>query len=84
MCNKAPVMPSAATPVELPGAWYDLSGRVDAVRAISSCALSALPEGLEGLEYARINEAGALISAMMDILDLMAQDVVRMEEQLHA
>lgn len=67
----------------IPGAWYDLSGRVSSAQAIASCALEALPSDLKGLEYDRMNHASHLIAAVQDILELAAQDVVRMEQQLN-
>ncbi len=79
----APVL-NHADAFKLPGAWYDLSGRVNAVQSVVSCALEALPSGLKGLEYARMNHANNLIAAAQDILQLMEEDVNLMEEQLGA
>lgn len=66
----------------VPGALYDLSGRISAARAVASCALEALPGGLTELEYIRMNHAGNLIAALEDILGLAAQDVDLVERQL--
>lgn len=66
----------------MPGAWYDLAGRVSTVQAIASCALEALPNGLQGMECERVNHAGNLIAAMQDILKLIQQDVNTIETAL--
>lgn len=79
----APVLNHAAT-FKMPGAWYDLSGRVSAARSVASCAQDALPSGLQGMEYVRMNHAANLIAAAQDILKLMEEDVNLMEEQLGA
>ncbi|MDP4029160.1 MAG: hypothetical protein Q8P42_09370 [Gallionella sp.] len=64
-------------PHRMPGAWYDLSGRVSEAQAVASCALESLSSG-----RANINLASNLIAAVQDILGLMEQDVNLMEEQL--
>lgn len=66
----------------MPGAWYDLAGRVSTVQSIASCALEALPNGLKGVELESINHVGNLIAAMQDILKLMQQDVTTIEKAL--
>lgn len=73
-----------SAPCALPGAWYDLTGRISAVQAVASCALETLPNGLSGMAYEHINHAGNLIAAMQDLLRLMQQDVDTIEKELHA
>jgi len=58
--------------------------RVHEAQAVASCALEALPTGLQGLDYARMNEAGLLIAAVQDILMLIDKDVNLIEVQLKA
>lgn len=70
------------TPIQLPGAWYDLSCRVREAQAVASCALEALPNGLKGLQFERMNHASHLIAAVQDILMLMEKDVNLIEAQL--
>lgn len=70
---------SAACP--LPGAWYDLTGRVSAAQAVASCALEAVPCGAE---KERGNHAASLIAAMQDLLKLIQQDIGVIEKALHA
>lgn len=71
-----------SAPIQLPGAWYDLSCRVSEAQAVASCALEALPNGLQGVAYERMNNASHLIAAVQDILMLMEKDVNLIEEQL--
>lgn len=69
----------ASTPT-LPGAWYDLAGRISAVQAVASCALEAVPTS----DFEQCNHACNLIAAMQDLLTLMQQDVSVIEKTLHA
>lgn len=66
----------------IPGAWYDLTVRIEEARAVASCALESLPCGLRGTEYDRINSTGHLIAATADILALMAADAELLATQL--
>lgn len=74
--------PHQAASFEMPGVWYDLSGRVSAAQSLTSCAQEALPSGLKGLVYERMNHASNLLAALEDILKLMEQDVNLIEAQL--
>lgn len=67
--------------IQLPGAWYDLTCRIDSARAVASCALESLPCGLQGVEYERVNHTSFLIAAIEDILKLMRRDVSVIEKQ---
>jgi len=69
-------------PHRMPGAWYDLAGRVRAAQAVASCALEALPSGMGAMVDLKLVHASNLIAAVQDILGLMEQDVNLMEEQL--
>ena len=67
----------------VPGAWYDLSARVSAARAVVSCMLEALPQG----EAARpvmdnVNHSANLAAAAIDLLELCERDVERLEREL--
>jgi hypothetical protein len=64
----------------MPGAWYDLAGRVDILKSIASCALETVPCGDGNQEHG--NHAANLIAAMQDILRLMEQDVNFITEEL--
>jgi len=66
--------PGSLPPGQLPGAWYDLSARIAEAQAVASCALEALPCGLEGVAYDRMNHAGNLTAAVQDLLMLMEKD----------
>jgi hypothetical protein len=66
----------------MPGAWYDLLSRVSAAQSLASCALEALPDGLTGNAYERVNHACNLLAALQDILRLTEQDVNLLEVQL--
>lgn len=68
-------------PCALPGAWYDLTGRVSAAQAVASCALEAVPCGVE---KERGNHAANLIAAMQELLQLIQQDIGVIEKTLHA
>lgn len=57
----------------MPGAWYDLAGRVDTLESVASCAMEAVPCVSENMNAT--NHAVNLIAAMQDILILMKQDV---------
>lgn len=63
-----------------PGAWFDLSSRLSAASAVSSCALNALPCGHDQRE--EINHIGNLIAAVQDLLMLAEKDVEELERQL--
>lgn len=65
----------------IPGAWYDLSGRISAASAVASCALESLPVGSNA--YEAINHVGKLIGAVQDLLMLAEKDVEEMERQLN-
>lgn len=67
----------------VPGAWYDLSGRLDAARAVAGCALDYLPVGdRAGPIRPQINHLGNLISAINDLLDMCITDANRIETEL--
>jgi hypothetical protein len=68
--------------INMPGAWYDLAGRISALQAISSCALEAIPGGLNAEKQQSANHAASLVAAMQDILGLMQQDANLIETQL--
>ena len=70
--------------IALPGAWFDLTCRIESARAVASCALESLPCGLSGVEYERINHTSFLIAAIQDLLKLMQQDVAVIEKALQA
>lgn len=82
MCQCTPTPVPGKTSIQPPAAWYDLSGRVSAARAVASCALDSLPNGLQGIALERANHLGNLVSALQDLLDLCEQDVSRLESQL--
>ena len=65
---------------QMPGAWYDLAGRVSILQAVASCALEAVPCGVDN--QARGNHAANLIGAIQDILKLIEQDVKQIEATL--
>lgn len=64
----------------MPGAWYDLAGRVDTLKSVASCAMEAAPCVSENMNAT--NHAVNLIAAMQDILKLMRQDVDLITESL--
>jgi hypothetical protein len=74
--------PASGNPsyLNVPGALYDLSGRISAANAVASCALDALSMCRDA--YADINHAGNLIAAIQSLLDLAGQDAERLESQL--
>ncbi len=65
----------------MPGAMYDLSGRISAANAVASCALNSLPVGSNA--YDAINHVGNLISAIQSLLDQADKDVEELERQLN-
>lgn len=67
---------------QMPGAWYDLTARIAEAQSVASCALEALPVGLKGFEYVRINHSGNLIATMQDLLMLMEKDAELIATQL--
>lgn len=66
----------------MPGAWYDLTARIGEAQSVASCALEALPSGLKGFEYARMNHSGNLIATMQDLLMLMEKDAETIATQM--
>lgn len=71
------------------GALSDIEVRLDALRSIASCTLESLPLPAEGCDMNYyVTEAGNLVAAMADIIDLCREDVKRaykqLEEQLKA
>lgn len=64
----------------IPGAMYDLGGRISAANAVASCALNALPVGSDA--YPAINHVGNLISAIQSLLDLAEKDAEEVERQM--
>lgn len=66
----------------MPGAWYDLTARIGEAQAVSSCALEALPSGLQGMEYVNMNHASNLIAATQDLLMLMEKDAELIAAQM--
>ena len=64
----------------MPGAWYDLAGRVDVLCSVASCAMEAVP-CVSGNMTATDNAVN-LIAAMQDILRLMQLDVTEIETAL--
>ena len=86
MCTECQTK-QALTPQQIesriPGALYDIESRIDALRSIATCVLESLPNQKEGVDLAYyVNEAGNLVAAMTDILDLCREDVQRTFEQL--
>lgn len=71
-----------AIPTPMPGAWYDLTARIDAAQSVSTCALESLPNGLQGIDCARVNHTGNLIAATQDLLALMAADAEMIAKQM--
>ena len=68
---------------EVPNAWYDLSGRLDAARAVSGATLDYLPCGdRAGPIMDQVNNLGNLIAALNDLLDLAIADAERIEAEL--
>jgi hypothetical protein len=70
------------TTTQIPGAWYDLTARIGEARAVASCSLEALPSGLKGWDYERMNHASNLIAATQDLLKLMEADARMIETQM--
>lgn len=68
---------------EVPNAWYDLSGRLDAARAVSGVALDYLPMGERAAPLMdQVNHLGNLIAALNDLLDMCIADAERIEVEL--
>jgi hypothetical protein len=76
--------PGALLPGQMPGAWYDLTARIGEAQAVASCALEALPCGLEGVAYDRMNHASNLTAAVQDLLMLMEKDAELIAAQMKA
>lgn len=72
---------AVATPA-IPGAWYDLTVRIDAAQSVASCALESLSCGSRGMDYTRINHTSNLIAATQDLLALMAADAEMIAKQM--
>lgn len=66
----------------VPGAWYDAGGHVDAALAVVSCAQDYLPGGLTGVEYLRINHVANLMEGALELLKLAQRDIEELERQL--
>ena len=67
---------------QLPGAWYDLTARIGEAQSVATCALEALPNGLQGFEYVRMNHSSNLIATMQDLLILMEKDAELIAAQM--
>lgn len=66
----------------VPGAWYDLTARIGEAQSVATCALEALPGGLQGFDYVRMNHSSNLIAAMQDLLMLMEKDAELIATQM--
>lgn len=67
----------------VPGAWYDLTARVGSLRAVIGCIAESLPAGNIPSHLMRAFEtAHCLAGAAGDLVDLVAADVDRLEQQL--
>lgn len=66
----------------MPGAWYDLTARIGEAQSVATCALEALPCGLQGFDYVRMNHSSNLIATMQDLLMLMEKDAELIATQM--
>lgn len=68
----------------VPGAWFDLSSRLDAARAVLYWFNESLPslEGMTDGQKEHINRASGLAVAAENMLDLAQKDVEELEQQL--
>jgi hypothetical protein len=78
---------SQSTPTPAPGnpfnIWINLSTRLDAVRAVASCASSATDiHGLPPLFIGHIEHLGNLCGALEDLIELARQDLQSLEPHL--
>lgn len=70
-----------ATPTpNIPGAWYDLTARIDAAQSVTSCALEAVPRKWDA--WGQGNHCSNLIAANQDLLALMAADAEMIAKQM--
>ena len=83
MCQST-LTPEAGNPrLQVPGAWYDVSSRLSAARAVASCIIDSLPCGDHAKPIlAEIDHLGNLAQAVIDLLDLCQRDNNLVEEQL--
>lgn len=89
MCQSLPTSEmdeTASSPrFSLPGAWYDVSSRLGAARAVATCIFDAMPYGDRAKPiYDELNRIGDLATAVIDLIDLCKRDNDRVEEQLLA
>lgn len=85
MCQ-SPTTPEQGTPrLSVPGAWYDVSSRLAAARAVASCILEAIPCGDRAKPiYDELGRIGDLAQAVMDLLEICQRDNYLVEEQILA
>lgn len=85
MCETTPAPTPGHPRSTFPDAWYDVSSRLAAARAVAACIFDRIPCG----DRARpvMDELGAigdLAQAVVDLLDLARRDNARVEEQILA
>lgn len=83
MCQST-TTPEAGNPrLQVPGAWYDVSSRISAARAVARCIFDAMPCGDRAVPILdEINHIGNLAQAIVDLLDLAARDNDSVESDL--
>ncbi len=83
MCTECQTKQAAVNKPPLVGALSDIECRLDALRSIASCTLESLPMPAEGRDMNYyVTEAGNLVAAMADIIDLCRDDVKRAYRQM--
>lgn len=83
MCTDCQTKQAVGNKPPLVGALSDIEVRLDSLRSIASCTLESLPLPGQGVDMNYyVTEAGNLVAAMADIIDLCREDVKRAYEQL--
>lgn len=84
MNQSPPASTDAASPRNnVPGAWYDLSGRLAAARAVARQIINCMPAGQRALPVMpELDEICNLSCAVTDLLDLAIRDHEELESQL--
>lgn len=67
----------------VPAAWYDLSCRIGSTKAVANYIMEAIPviKGNQA-QWDAANDACNLASAVVYLLEMCEQDILRLERQL--
>lgn len=85
MCQSTLTPESGNPRLQVPGAWYDVSSRISAARAVASQIYNCIPCGDRAKPVmSNLDDIASLAGAVVDLLDLAQHDNNLVEEQILA